>query len=154
MSRSGSISATSGTAGSSKHAHHVGQRVDLAQVADVGGFLERVLPDRADVDVFHGGVRQLLRVVERGQAIEAVVRNLGDADVRLARIRVACAERCALVRIWNSDVLPTWGRPMMPVFIRRLLAVSSWLLAHYFAELRTGLTVCLSERQTTVQDKR
>jgi hypothetical protein len=30
-----------------------------------------------------------------------------------------------LVRIVNKDVLPTWGRPMMPVFIVQLLAVSS-----------------------------
>jgi hypothetical protein len=32
------------------------------------------------------------------------------------------------VRIVNKDVLPTWGRPMMPVFIVQLLAVGSWLL--------------------------
>ena len=33
-------------------------------------------------------MRQLLRVVECGQTIETVVGNLGDADMRFARIRV------------------------------------------------------------------
>src|SRR5437899_10363765 len=64
----------------------MGQSVDLAKVADVGGFLQCVLTDCAHVHVFDRGVRELLRVVERGQAIEAVVRNLGDADMSLARI--------------------------------------------------------------------
>ena len=67
--------------------HHMGERVDLAQVADVGGFFQRLLPDGADVDVLDGGVSEFLRIVERGQAIEAVVGNLGDADVGLARVR-------------------------------------------------------------------
>jgi hypothetical protein len=30
-----------------------------------------------------------------------------------------------LVRMRNRDVLPTWGRPIMPVFIRELLADAS-----------------------------
>src|SRR5579864_1560946 len=64
----------------------MGQGVNLAKLADVGGFLQRVLTDRAHVHVFDGGMGELLRVVERGQAIEAVVWNLGDADMGLSRI--------------------------------------------------------------------
>ena len=71
-----------------KHPDHVSQGVHLAQVADVGRFFQRILANRADVDVFDGGMRQLLRVVERGQVVEAVVGNLGDSDVRLARVGV------------------------------------------------------------------
>src|ERR1039458_475819 len=42
-------------------------------------------------------------------------------------LEYACSERCALVRIPNSDVLPTCGRPMMPVFMIRsqVLVLSS-----------------------------
>ena len=70
-----------------ENADHVGERVDLTQMADVGGLFQRVLADSADVDVFDGGVGQFLGVVERGQTVEAVVGNFGDADVRFARIR-------------------------------------------------------------------
>src|SRR5258708_7277626 len=36
-------------------------------------------------------------------------------------------EISALVRILNRDVLPTWGRPMIPVFMGiRLLVFSTW----------------------------
>ena len=69
-----------------KGAQHMNQRVHLTQVADVGGLLERFLADRADVDVFDGGVREFLGLVDGGQPVEPVVGNLGDADVRFARI--------------------------------------------------------------------
>ena len=65
-------------------------------MADVSSFLQRVLADRADVHVFDRRVRQLLRVVERGQAVEAVVWNLGDADVRLARVGVSLRRQMRL----------------------------------------------------------
>ena len=112
-----------------KGAQHVGEGVDLAQVADVGGLLQRFLADGADVDVLDGGVGELLGVVEGGQAVQAVVGNLGDADVRLARIGQACAESAALVSMRNRDVLPTCGRPMMPVFIGDLLSAVSCQLS-------------------------
>ncbi len=38
------------------------------------------------------------------------------------------AETSTLVRILNSDVLPTCGRPMIPVFMGLLLALGLWLL--------------------------
>src|SRR5215469_9355721 len=42
----------------------------------------------------------------------------------LAKARL---EMSALVRILNRDVLPTWGRPIMPVFMEeQLLAFSPW----------------------------
>ncbi len=65
----------------------VDKRIHLAQMADVGGLFQRVLADGAYVDVFHRGVRQLLRVVERGQFIEALVGDFRDSDVGLARVR-------------------------------------------------------------------
>ena len=70
-----------------KGAENVNERVHLAQMADVGGLFQSVLADRADVDIFDRGVRQLLRIVERGQLVEALVGHLGYADVRLARVR-------------------------------------------------------------------
>ena len=69
-----------------KHAHDMGQRVHLSQVADVGGFLERVLTDCAHVDIFDRRVGQLLRVVECSQTVKPVVRNFSDPDVRFARV--------------------------------------------------------------------
>ena len=68
--------------------HDVRQRVDIAQMRRVGRVFQRFLADRAHVHVFHRSMGQLLRVVERGQAIEAVIRYFGDADVRLARVGV------------------------------------------------------------------
>ncbi len=64
----------------------MGERIDLAKMADVSGLFKRVLADGADVDVFDGSVRQLLRVVERGQSVEPIVGNFGNPDVGLARV--------------------------------------------------------------------
>ena len=69
-----------------KGAQDVYQSIHLAQVADVGGLLERVLADGAHVHVFNGGVRELLRVVQGGESVEAIVGNFGDADVSFARV--------------------------------------------------------------------
>ena len=69
-----------------ENAHHVGQRIDVAQVGGEGGFFQRLLAEGGNVGVFHAGVHQLLRVVERGQAVKSVIRNLGDTEMRLARI--------------------------------------------------------------------
>src|SRR5690348_18201253 len=66
--------------------HYVRERVYLAQVADVGGLFQRVLADRADINVVDRSVRQLFRVVERGETVETIVRNLGHADMCFARI--------------------------------------------------------------------
>ena len=70
-----------------KRPENVNERVHLAQMADVGGFFQRVLADGAYVHVLDRGVRQLLRVIECGQFVEALVGDSGDADVRLARVR-------------------------------------------------------------------
>ena len=90
-----------------EYADHVGQCIDLSEMTDVAAFLQRLLSDGADVDVFDGCVRQLFGVVECRQFVETIVGHLGDSDVGLARIRVACADKCAFVRIRNRDVLPT-----------------------------------------------
>jgi hypothetical protein len=50
-----------------KSAKDVDESVDLAQVPDVGGLFQRVLPDGADIDVFDRGMGQLLRLVERAR---------------------------------------------------------------------------------------
>src|SRR5882762_2322273 len=60
----------------------------LAQMADVGGLFQGVLADGAYVHVLDGGMRQLLRVVERGQLVQTLVGDFGDSDVRLARVRI------------------------------------------------------------------
>src|SRR5450755_2083637 len=62
---------------------------------------------------------------------------------------LACAERCALVRMRNSDVLPTWGRPIMPVFIKA--ASGCYLLAGLIQ--RVDVDMCFGERCATIQDK-
>ena len=67
-------------------ADHVGQRVDVAQVGGEGRLVQRLLAERGNVGVLHAGMDQFLGVIECGQAVEPVVRDLGDAEVRLARI--------------------------------------------------------------------
>ena len=71
-----------------KGAKDVDERVDLAEMADVSGFFQGVLADGAYVYVFDGGVGELLRVVERGEFVEAVVGDFGDSDVGFARVGV------------------------------------------------------------------
>ena len=60
----------------------------LRKVADVAALFERILADCANIHVFDGSMGQLLGIVERGQAIEAVVRHFGDSDVGFTRIGV------------------------------------------------------------------
>ena len=79
-----------------KHPHHVRQRVHIAQMRRVSAVLQRLLPDRAHIHIFDRGVRKLLRVVKRGQPVQSVVRNLGHADVRLARIRARLIRKMRL----------------------------------------------------------
>ena len=79
-----------------KRAENVNERVHLAQMADVGGLFQRVLADGADVDVFDRGVRQLLRVVERGQLVEALVGTLATPMCASRGFENACSERLTL----------------------------------------------------------
>ena len=88
MSRSGSTGPDVRNGGILKGANHVGQRVHIAQVPDVGALLEGFLANGAHIHIFDGGVGELLRVVECRQAIEAFVRHLGHSDVGLARVGV------------------------------------------------------------------
>ncbi len=67
-------------------ANHVGQRVDLAQVAKVSRLLQCFLANGADIDVFDRRMSQLLGIVESGQAIQAIVGYLGHSHMRLARV--------------------------------------------------------------------
>jgi len=57
-------------------------------MGEIGGFFESILADGAHVHVFDGSVGQLLGVVERGQAVEAVVGHFSDADMGLARVGI------------------------------------------------------------------
>jgi hypothetical protein len=70
-----------------KRAQYVNERIHLAQVADVGSLFQRVLADGTYVHVFDRGVRELLRVIERGQLVEALIWNLGDSHVGFTRVR-------------------------------------------------------------------
>ena len=45
--------------------------------------LARPLDEPADVDDLHGGVDDVAALRHRGEAVEAVVGHLGDADVRV-----------------------------------------------------------------------
>ena len=74
-----------------KGAQHVGQRIYSAQGGKECSLLERFLANRGHISVFHHGMRQLLGVVLRSQAIQAVIRNFGDAQMRFARIGVPAA---------------------------------------------------------------
>ncbi len=69
-----------------KGAHHVGQSVHIAQVRGEGGFVQRLLAQRRHVGKLDTGVHQFLGVVERGQAIQAIVGDLGYPQMRLAWI--------------------------------------------------------------------
>ena len=77
-------------------ADHMGKRVHLAKVRRIGRILERLLSNGPDIDVLDRSVRQLFRIVERGQPIKPVVRNLGDANVSLARVRVCLLREMGL----------------------------------------------------------
>ena len=91
-------------------AHHVGERVHVAQVGGEGGFVQRLLAERRHVGKLDAGMHQLFRVVERGQAVEAVVGDLGDSEVRLARISAALRdlllgqhyEQRRLAHLWQA----------------------------------------------------
>ena len=49
-----------------KRAENVNERVDLAQMADVGSLFQGVLADGAHVDVFDRSVGKFFGVIERG----------------------------------------------------------------------------------------
>ena len=55
-----------GDRGIFKNPHYMGECIYLAQMADVGSFLQRVLANGANIDVFDRRVSQLFGVVERG----------------------------------------------------------------------------------------
>ena len=67
-------------------ADHVGEGVDVAKIGGEGGLVQGFFRERGNVSVFDAGVDELAWVALSGQAVEAVVGNLGDAEVGLARI--------------------------------------------------------------------
>ena len=70
-----------------KRAQHVNQRIHVAQVGQERSLLQRLLPDRRHVHVFHRREGGLLRRVERRELVQPLVGHARHADVRLARIR-------------------------------------------------------------------
>ena len=86
MSRSGSIGPNVRNGVVLEGANHVRQGVHIAQVGGESSFVQRLLAERRDVSILDAGVHQLLGVVERGQAIETIVGDFGDAEMGLARI--------------------------------------------------------------------
>ena len=91
-------------------AHHVGQRVHIAQIRGEGGFVQRLLAQRRHVGKLDAGMHQLLRVIQRSQAVEAVVGDLGHPQMRLARIPAALRylllgqhhEQRRLAHLWQA----------------------------------------------------
>ena len=69
-----------------KHAHHVRQSIHVAQMSGVSAVFQRFLADGSNVNVLNRCVRQFLRIVKRGQAIEPIVRYFGYANMGLPRI--------------------------------------------------------------------
>ena len=99
-----------------KSAQHVNQRVHIAQAGQEGRLLERLLPDGRNIHILHRRVGCLLRRVKLRELVEPLVGH--SAPRRYAPGgEWPRSSSLALVRILNNDVLPTCGRPMMPVFI-------------------------------------
>ena len=92
MSRSGSSSAGVCNRVVFKGAQHVDQGIDSAQVGKICGLLQSLLPNRAHVGKLDLRVHQFARVALRGQPVEPVIGNRGDADVRLARVGAAVGD--------------------------------------------------------------
>ncbi len=65
-------------------ADHVGECIDVSEMADVSAFLQCLLSNGAHVDVFDGSVRQLFGVIVCRQFVETIVGHLGDTDVCVA----------------------------------------------------------------------
>ena len=104
-----------------KSAQNVNERIHLAEMADVGGLFQRVLANGAYVHVLDRGMGQFLGMVEGGKLVEALVGDFGDSDVGFARVGIGLlGESGPWSEFRNRDVLPTCGRPMMPVFILSL----------------------------------
>ena len=91
-------------------AHHMSQCVHVAQVRGEGGFVQRLLAQRCNVGKLDAGMHQLLRVIEYGQPVEAVVGYLGHPEMCLARISAALRylllsqhheQRC-LAHLWQA----------------------------------------------------
>ena len=72
----------------------MGDRINVAEMGDVAGFLQRVLSNGAEIHVLNRSMSQLLGVALCGQAVETIVGNFGDADVGVARIGLGGGKRC------------------------------------------------------------
>ena len=86
-------------------AHHVGQRIHIAQVGGEGGFVQRFLAERRNIGVLDAGVHQLLGVVQRGQAVKAIIGDFGDAEMGLARIAVGALRHLLLGQHYEQRCL-------------------------------------------------
>ena len=76
--------------------YHVGQCIYIPQMRRVSGVLQRLLADRADIHIFDRRVGKFLGVVKRRQSVKPIVRNLGHANVRLARIGIGALRQMCL----------------------------------------------------------
>ena len=70
-----------------KGAHHVNDRVHLAQMAEVGRLLQCLLPDGTEINVVNRRVRKLFWIVLRREPVETVVGNFCNSDVCVAWVR-------------------------------------------------------------------
>ena len=65
-------------------------------MANISAFLQGILPDCSDVDIFDRCVRKLFRIIKSGEAIQAVIGNLRDSDVRFAWVGVCLSRQVRL----------------------------------------------------------
>ncbi len=72
------------------------QRVHLPQMRGICRVLQGILPYGTHIHVLDRRVGELLRVIERGQTVEPVVRNFGHANVRLARVGAGLLRKMSL----------------------------------------------------------
>ena len=104
---------------------HEHDRVDLADVGEElvaeSLTLAGAFDEAADVDDLDRGVDDVLRLRHRGQAVEALVGHLGDADVRVLggeRVRRGerttageCVVERTLARVGETDQAETFHEP-------------------------------------------
>ena len=92
-------------------------------MTEVRTFFESFLPDGADIDVLHRGVRKLFRFEKRREAIEAVVRNFGNPDMGLARVGIGVLRKMRLRQNSEQRCLAHLRQTDDAGFHRELLAI-------------------------------
>jgi len=85
------------------------QCVHIPQVPDVRALLESFLANGAHVNILDRCVRELLRVVERRQAVESLIGTLATPMWASRGLAYAWSEKMRLGEYAEREVLPTWA---------------------------------------------